>query len=200
MSLTKIVARLAILSLFAGGRRPDRSGSRSQANHPDREEVRVQPARIELKVGEPVEIVFESEDTKHGFECKELGLEKVVFDKGEPQTVGSRRTRRERMYSMRQVLWPRPREDEGRDRRLGVRAQAARRPQEEMAPVGPIHGRRLSVYRKHAHELPVALAQYQEQEPAPAATLPRWRTARRRSCPGNLPPPAPRSGSRGRYP
>ena len=45
------------------------------------------PSRIEVKVGEPVEITFTSEDTKHGFACKELGLEKVEFTKDEPQTV-----------------------------------------------------------------------------------------------------------------
>ncbi len=46
-----------------------------------------QPSRIELKVGEPVEITFESEDTKHGFACKELKLEKVTFEKGSPTKV-----------------------------------------------------------------------------------------------------------------
>lgn len=46
-----------------------------------------EPARIEVKVGEPVAITFTSVDTKHGFACKELGLEKVVFAKGEPVTV-----------------------------------------------------------------------------------------------------------------
>jgi cytochrome c oxidase subunit 2 len=46
-----------------------------------------EPSRIELKVGEPVEITFRSTDTKHGFVSKELGLEKVVFSKDEPATV-----------------------------------------------------------------------------------------------------------------
>jgi cytochrome c oxidase subunit II len=46
-----------------------------------------EPARIELKAGEPVEITFRSTDTKHGFVSKELGLEKVVFTKDEPATV-----------------------------------------------------------------------------------------------------------------
>jgi heme/copper-type cytochrome/quinol oxidase subunit 2 len=46
-----------------------------------------EPARIEVKAGEPVEITFRSQDTKHGFACKELGLEKVVFTKEEPATV-----------------------------------------------------------------------------------------------------------------
>ena len=46
-----------------------------------------EPAKIEVKVGEPVEITFKSVDTKHGFACKELGLEKVVFSKDEPATV-----------------------------------------------------------------------------------------------------------------
>ena len=46
-----------------------------------------EPARIEVRVGEPVEITFRSTDTKHGFVCKELNLEKVVFTKDEPATV-----------------------------------------------------------------------------------------------------------------
>lgn len=46
-----------------------------------------QPRRIELKVGEAVEITFESEDTKHGFVCKDLKLEKVTFEKGAPTKV-----------------------------------------------------------------------------------------------------------------
>ena len=45
------------------------------------------PTTIEVKVNQPVEITFESEDTKHGFEQKDLGIEKVVFDKDSPQTV-----------------------------------------------------------------------------------------------------------------
>ncbi len=45
------------------------------------------PSKIELKAGEPVEITLESEDTTHGFTCKELGIEKVVFKKGKPETV-----------------------------------------------------------------------------------------------------------------
>jgi cytochrome c oxidase subunit 2 len=45
------------------------------------------PAKIEVKAGESVEITFTSVDTKHGFVCKELGLEKVVFRKGAPATV-----------------------------------------------------------------------------------------------------------------
>ncbi len=46
-----------------------------------------EPAKIEVKAGEPVEITFRSTDTKHGFVCKELGLAKVVFTKDEPATV-----------------------------------------------------------------------------------------------------------------
>ena len=46
-----------------------------------------QPNKIELKAGEPVEITFQSEDTKHGFQCKELNLEKVTFEKDKPATV-----------------------------------------------------------------------------------------------------------------
>ena len=46
-----------------------------------------QPSRLELKAGEPVEITFESQDTKHGFSCKDLKLEKVVFTKDSPGKV-----------------------------------------------------------------------------------------------------------------
>jgi cytochrome c oxidase subunit 2 len=46
-----------------------------------------QPNRIELKAGEPVEITFESQDGKHGFSCKDLKLEKVVFTKDSPGKV-----------------------------------------------------------------------------------------------------------------
>ena len=45
------------------------------------------PSKIEIKAGETVEITFRSTDTKHGFVCKELGLEKVVFTKEKPATV-----------------------------------------------------------------------------------------------------------------
>lgn len=45
------------------------------------------PARIELTAGEPVEITFESEDVKHGFTVKDLDVEKVTFEKGQPATL-----------------------------------------------------------------------------------------------------------------
>ena len=45
------------------------------------------PSHIEVKVGQPVEITFQSEDTTHGFAQKELGVEKVTFKKDEPATV-----------------------------------------------------------------------------------------------------------------
>ena len=45
------------------------------------------PARIEAHVGETIELTLESEDVKHGFSCKDLGIEKVKFKKGERATV-----------------------------------------------------------------------------------------------------------------
>ncbi|MGE5277055.1 MAG: cupredoxin domain-containing protein [Acidobacteriota bacterium] len=45
------------------------------------------PSRIELKAGETVEITLQSLDATHGFTCKELGVDKVVYEKGKPQTV-----------------------------------------------------------------------------------------------------------------
>ena len=40
------------------------------------------PAKIEMKVGEPVEITLQAEDATHGFTCKDLGVDKVVVEKG----------------------------------------------------------------------------------------------------------------------
>lgn len=87
MPFSRIVSCLTVLCLLA-------SGSSVHAQDPEARKITVtakkyefSPSRIELKVGEPVEILFQSEDTKHGFSCKELGLEKVVFTKEEPQTV-----------------------------------------------------------------------------------------------------------------
>lgn len=45
------------------------------------------PPRIEVKVGEPVELVLKSEDRKHGFYCEGLGLGKVTFSKDKPTTL-----------------------------------------------------------------------------------------------------------------
>ncbi len=45
------------------------------------------PSRIEMKVGETLEITFESLDKTHGFSCKDLTSEKVKFKKGEPTTL-----------------------------------------------------------------------------------------------------------------
>lgn len=45
------------------------------------------PPRIEVKVGEPVELVLKSEDRKHGFHCEGLGLGKVTFSKDKPTTL-----------------------------------------------------------------------------------------------------------------
>jgi cytochrome c oxidase subunit II len=45
------------------------------------------PARIEVKAGEAVEIVLQSDDVTHGFECAELGLGPVKVRKGAPETV-----------------------------------------------------------------------------------------------------------------
>jgi cytochrome c oxidase subunit II len=43
--------------------------------------------RIEMKVGETIELTLNSLDTKHGFECKELGVAKVTFEKGRAAIV-----------------------------------------------------------------------------------------------------------------
>lgn len=43
--------------------------------------------KIEVKAGESVELTLNSVDTKHGFECKDLGIKKVTFENGKPATV-----------------------------------------------------------------------------------------------------------------
>ena len=45
------------------------------------------PARIEVKVGETVELTASSTDAKHGLECKELAIKKFTFEPGKPATV-----------------------------------------------------------------------------------------------------------------
>jgi len=45
------------------------------------------PSKIELLVGQPVEITITAEDATHGFSCKDLGVEKVIIEKGTSQTI-----------------------------------------------------------------------------------------------------------------
>jgi len=45
------------------------------------------PSRIEVKVGETVELTATSVDAKHGFECKELGIEKTTFEPKKPAVI-----------------------------------------------------------------------------------------------------------------
>jgi cytochrome c oxidase subunit 2 len=45
------------------------------------------PSKIEMKVGEPIELVITAEDATHGFTCPDLGVEKVVIEKGKSETV-----------------------------------------------------------------------------------------------------------------
>lgn len=45
------------------------------------------PARVEVKVGETVELTASSVDAKHGLECKELGIKKFTFEPNKPATV-----------------------------------------------------------------------------------------------------------------
>ncbi len=79
------IAALGLLALLAGPAPP----LRGQTPAPRQitviaKKYEFRPSRIELKAGEPVEITFRSEDTKHGFSSKDLGLEKVIFTKDEP--------------------------------------------------------------------------------------------------------------------
>lgn len=45
------------------------------------------PQRIEMRMGETLELSLESLDVKHGFKCKGLGIKPVKFKKGQPVTV-----------------------------------------------------------------------------------------------------------------
>ena len=45
------------------------------------------PPTITVEVGESIELILESEDVKHGFSCRDLGIKSVKFKKGEPVTV-----------------------------------------------------------------------------------------------------------------
>jgi cytochrome c oxidase subunit 2 len=45
------------------------------------------PSKIELKVGEPAVLEITAEDTTHGFTCKDLGVDKVIIEKGKTETV-----------------------------------------------------------------------------------------------------------------
>ena len=44
------------------------------------------PSKIELKTGETVEITLQPLDATHGFTCKDLGVDKIVVEKGQSQT------------------------------------------------------------------------------------------------------------------
>ena len=44
------------------------------------------PSKIELKTGETVEITLQAQDATHGFTCKDLGVDKIVVEKGQSQT------------------------------------------------------------------------------------------------------------------
>lgn len=74
---TAVTVGLAVVALASTPREITLTGKKFEWN----------PARIEVRVGEIVELTLKSEDVKHGFSCKELGIKKVKFKKGEPATV-----------------------------------------------------------------------------------------------------------------
>jgi cytochrome c oxidase subunit II len=45
------------------------------------------PNEISVKAGEAIQLILTSADAKHGFECKELGIKKVTFEKNKPTTI-----------------------------------------------------------------------------------------------------------------
>jgi heme/copper-type cytochrome/quinol oxidase subunit 2 len=86
------LASIAAASLLAAFLLRAQDAAPAPAQEPQKITVKAKkfewnPSTIEVKVNQPVEITFESEDTKHGFEQKDLGIEKVIIDKDNPQTV-----------------------------------------------------------------------------------------------------------------
>ena len=66
--------------------------AQSERSEPRRIEITARksefsPNRIDVKVGETIELIASSVDAKHGFECKELGIEKVTFEKNKSVTM-----------------------------------------------------------------------------------------------------------------
>jgi len=81
------VAAVALLGVILRAQDSAPASSEPQKITVTAKKYEFNPSHIEVKAGQPVEITFRSEDTKHGFEQKDLGIEKVVFSKDEPQTV-----------------------------------------------------------------------------------------------------------------
>jgi cytochrome c oxidase subunit 2 len=86
------IAAVALLGAFLRAQDAAPTPSAPSSSEPQKINVTAKkfefnPSHIEVKVGQPVEITFQSEDTTHGFAQKELGIEKVTFKKDEPATV-----------------------------------------------------------------------------------------------------------------
>jgi len=81
------VAAVALLGVIIRAQDSAPASSEPQKITVTAKKYEFNPSHIEVKAGQPVEITFRSEDTKHGFEQKDLGIQKVVFSKDEPQTV-----------------------------------------------------------------------------------------------------------------
>jgi len=81
------VAAVALLGVILRAQDSAPASSEPQKITVTAKKYEFNPSHIEVKAGQPVEITFRSEDTKHGFEQKDLGIQKVVFSKDEPQTV-----------------------------------------------------------------------------------------------------------------
>ena len=91
--MTKRMPRRGALALIlAAGALVGAGASRAQDAKPRQINVTARkgeftPARIEVKAGEAVELVLQSEDVTHGFECPDLGLGPVRVRKASPETV-----------------------------------------------------------------------------------------------------------------
>ena len=82
-----ILTLMAMAALNAGSRAAQNQPPQSRKIEVTAKKYEFDMSRIEAKVGETVELTLNSLDTKHGFECKDLGIKKVTFEQGKPATV-----------------------------------------------------------------------------------------------------------------
>ena len=85
MRVSRIAAVLVLLAPAALGVAQDTAPAPRKITITARK-YEFNPAKIEMKVGEAVEITLQAEDATHGFTCKELGVDKVVVEKGQSKS------------------------------------------------------------------------------------------------------------------
>lgn len=78
---------LAVLAMAAPTPHLSAAGPETQRVTLQAKKFEWTPERIEMRVGETLELSLESLDVKHGFKCKGLGIKPVKFKKGQPVTL-----------------------------------------------------------------------------------------------------------------